>query len=103
MKGITPARAGNTLGWYKCNFVTRDQPRPCGEYEGFAAVDEDIPGSPPPVRGIRLSGLSVIQLARITPARAGNTVYSFGSCMVSKDHPRPCGEYHQGLKERDGL
>ena len=36
----------------------------------------------------------------ITPAHAGNTQMVFRSVLPTKDHPRACGEYHNGWRYR---
>ena len=49
-------------------------------------------GSPPRVRG-KDSVLTFIERGgRITPACAGKSALSAGSCPCSRDHPRVCGE-----------
>ena len=53
-------------------------------------------GSPPPTRGTLYSCAVVSELARITPAYAGNTLVKDGYLIASKDHPRLRGEHFAG-------
>ncbi len=91
--GISPAHAGNTLTFCTGASAPTDQPRTCGEYEynsesnlhdlGSAPHMRGIhvyyisyqrgTGSAPHMRGIHLSSAAIGELARISPAHAGNT------------------------------
>jgi len=72
-----------------------DHPRARGEYaNGFE--DADAPeGSPPSARGIRAQRPSEPGAERITPERAGNTIYTPVTTGLATDHPRARGEYAQ--------
>ena len=49
-------------------------------------------GSPPRVRGKPRSGVLAGRLQRITPARAGKTLFDPQADNIPEDHPRACGE-----------
>ncbi len=65
----------------------------CGKY-GFKASNTDFAtGSPPHVREIHnWNGLHT-DASRITPACAGNTLYTPRFPKIDRDHPRMCGKY----------
>ena len=92
-KGITPACAGNTWGMDSARVAARDHPRVCGEYSASRPKSRRLSGSPPRVRGIHLCFKESLKIKGITPACAGNTIYSSGTLSSSQDHPRVCGEY----------
>ena len=71
----------------------RDHPRLRGEYIYFKSRSAHSLGSPPPTRGILLSGEVKYTKKRITPAYAGNTVTNFIIWNDNQDHPRLRGEY----------
>ena len=70
---IIPARAGNTRARRVSWLQVSDHPRSRGEHTSFGT--ESIPpcGSSPLARGTHLVQRLVEQIARIIPARAGNT------------------------------
>ena len=72
LSGITPAGAGKTTAIIPPITATR--------------------GSPPQVRGKRLSDRHLFRLQRITPAGAGKTFCSGAGNTCAGDHPRRCGE-----------
>ena len=51
-----------------------------------------IGGSPPQVRGKRISSTNFIFISGITPAGAGKTKCKLSQRAFRKDHPRRCGE-----------
>ena len=59
-------------------------------------------GSSPLSRGIRAPDRGYAVFARIIPALAGNTIYTFNYFAVAKDHPRSRGEYDHGCDEFPG-
>ena len=89
---ITPACAGKTLSGSSCLSSRQDHPRVCGEnyLGGYRAGAQG--GSPPRVRGKPTPRSLRLSSARITPACAGKTYNSNQIRMISKDHPRVCGE-----------
>ena len=46
------------------------------------------------MRGTLDTDKPMVLADRITPAHAGNTVFTFFSRSALEDHPRPCGEHH---------
>ena len=99
--GITPACAGNTLFITAALICRRDHPRVCGEYRSGRRSCLAGTGSPPRVRGIRVSVERGDAIRRITPACAGNTGIFFQEMLAPRDHPRVCGEYCLRLMELD--
>ena len=94
--GITPAYAGNTASCAARVYRPRDHPRVCGEHICAAVSTSSGIGSPPRMRGTQGAVDGLIERAGITPAYAGNTP-SRRFCMPCKrDHPRVCGEHHNG-------
>ena len=72
----------------------RDHPRVCGEYFKSTSDHDLGEGSPPRVRGIRVSWEDAGRAAGITPACAGNTCGHLLQGAAGGDHPRVCGEYY---------
>ena len=91
---ITPAHAGNTIGWFKNLFGIQDHPRPCGEHFSPLRKLSMSPGSPPPMRGTHFCPSHRLICVRITPAHAGNTKKMRTKDILYQDHPRPCGEHY---------
>ena len=50
-------------------------PRPCGEHDLFAVLNDGHTGSSPPVRGARVAAPSNAAMIGLIPARAGSTCY----------------------------
>ena len=64
----------------------------CGEKLGSFFLLRCCTGSPPRVRGKALLEKLLFRLCRITPARAGKSLFvSWDFCFIW-DHPRACGE-----------
>ena len=95
--GITPACAGNTSPIFPGTTCIRDHPRVCGEYLLGAAAPVGCLGSPPRVRGILTPFFMQAEMARITPACAGNTPGPYFYKGSDQDHPRVCGEYSKKI------
>ena len=93
MRGITPACAGNTPNLKAGDFPERDHPRMRGEYIMFAHNLGCQWGSPPHARGIPAATAFISLCSGITPACAGNTLFTFSSLSSLRDHPRMRGEY----------
>ena len=90
--GITPACAGKTLRRYRSRKASGDHPRVCGENAlPLCKTLLDV-GSPPRVRGKRISQMGGCGRRGITPACAGKTSSSCRTNPKSGDHPRVCGE-----------
>ena len=93
--GITPAYAGKSVHFLFLFCFIQDHPRLCGEKGTLDFIECTVIGSPPPMRGkvsdVFLQGL----YTRITPAYAGKRVIVLLHWILTKDHPRLCGEKHQ--------
>ena len=90
--GITPAGAGKTCPCGSSGRHAVDHPRRCGENRMMMSIVGIKLGSPPQVRG-KLGGREHSGFKRgITPAGAGKTWGAPDVSIVSRDHPRRCGE-----------
>ena len=90
--GITPACAGKRLIGIAAALIYRDHPRVCGEKMVTRAIMPSSLGSPPRVRGKDGDTCDNAIELRITPACAGKRFPDTMSALVSRDHPRVCGE-----------
>ena len=89
---ITPARAGKTAKSSSSSNQQWDHPRSCGKDSIVVLHVFCHLGSPPLVRE-RPIGLSMTDTgSRITPARAGKTLYPARWHLHIQDHPRSCGK-----------
>ena len=68
-------------------------PRPCGEHDLFAVLNDGHTGSSPPVRGARVAAPSNAAMIGLIPARAGSTTSIRPRSIRTRAHPRPCGEH----------
>ena len=101
INGITPAGAGTTFSINNSRTNSRDHPRWCGDYLNFYYSELDRLGSPPLVRGLRISYFRKRYAFRITPAGAGTTTTLSKLVYMKEDHPRWCGDYIEGMKSND--
>ena len=69
---ITPACAGNSIRPQGKLPAYEDHPRVCGEQDMIGALDSQLEGSPPRVRGTAQDVGNATHVAGITPACAGN-------------------------------
>ena len=90
--GITPARAGKSIGQCLRYCGQQDHPRACGEKTLTHSPGIVLIGSPPRVRGKAVSSTLTHSPGRITPARAGKSLAFISHHKLSWDHPRACGE-----------
>ena len=91
---ITPAYAGKRKRLRKEDLLIQDHPRLCGEKPFFWFQICRYLGSPPPMRG-KVTALRMQRNSdRITPAYAGKSRGRSRFRLLSKDHPRLCGEKH---------
>ena len=91
--GIIPACAGSTRSSFCPLPARRDHPRMCGEHSACVVVTSGDTGSSPHVRGARCR-CRLRQLRRgIIPACAGSTECMILTIMLTRDHPRMCGEH----------
>ena len=94
---ITPAGAGKTCRYCCLGCRAQDHPRRCGENQSRTPLYIEALGSPPQVRGKRKGFAGLNQASRITPAGAGKTALAAYGRMLSRDHPRRCGENRESL------
>ena len=90
--GITPAHAGKTSALLLPLCPLEDHPRACGENKAPTSNAAIGKGSPPRMRGKRLTLRLGQRLVGITPAHAGKTSTKCGRSSTRRDHPRACGE-----------
>ena len=94
--GIIPADAGNTRRLSRVLSKARDHPRGCGEHAYAGYGQPTKLGSSPRMRGTPPSGRPTPTMTGIIPADAGNTLPFSVDAIGRKDHPRGCGEHHDG-------
>ena len=100
---ITPACAGNSNTLIQPPPSWRDHPRVCGEQTGKGRAPGGELGSPPRVRGTAYLPCFPPMVIGITPACAGNRVFSKIRGQNTWDHPRVCGEQRRKKKESNRL
>ena len=91
-QGITPALAGTTRLGQSPNRQSWDHPRACGDNRANGFVGGDVTGSPPRLRGQRITKQRSDLNVGITPALAGTTSIPRSSAIAFRDHPRACGD-----------
>ena len=89
---ITPACAGKRCICADTSMRSRDHPRVCGEKGINRLYNPGCKGSPPRVRGKVYSTNKKYIIFRITPACAGKSLDIFLRNVLTRDHPRVCGE-----------
>ena len=72
--------------------MQKDHPRLCGEKPNGYVVSNDVPGSPPPMRGKVRTDRVAVDRDGITPAYAGKSPAYLLQRSRLQDHPRLCGE-----------
>ena len=92
LNGITPAYAGKSAPFLTLPGIAWDHPRVCGEKVLNAPCAVCLWGSPPRMRGKETCQKSDRLASRITPAYAGKSCARELLLIVSRDHPRVCGE-----------
>ena len=100
--GITPAYAGKSYAILSSVQKIEDHPRLCGEKEKKKLDLLKQQGSPPPMRGKALEMQRTHGGSGITPAYAGKSEYFNVRQIITKDHPRLCGEKFVGIAEKSG-
>ena len=93
---ITPADAGKTALMPDGGAVEWDHPRGCGENARIILSSTYSRGSPPRMRGKLALPSAIGTATRITPADAGKTPWIGTIVEQKRDHPRGCGENHNG-------
>ena len=94
---LIPARAGNTGHHSAAARRRKAHPRSRGEHSAPWKIGLSAYGSSPLARGTQLVAVPVLALARLIPARAGNTRHSVQGHSGRPAHPRSRGE-HSGIK-----
>ncbi len=95
-EGITPAFAGSTASCNPSSPFCTDHPRVCGEHIPGDMRRVVNLGSPARLRGALSYPFGFGGSGRITPAFAGSTASARFQFPVIEDHPRVCGEHHDG-------
>ena len=90
--GITPAWAGKSSWTKAISTRTLDHPRVGGEKISMSSTVFFWQGSPPHGRGKDAEFVVTVAGGGITPAWAGKSRTSTGSCHFWEDHPRMGGE-----------
>ena len=91
--GIIPACAGSTDIRLIAQELNRDHPRMCGEHLSRLDSNQNKQGSSPHVRGAPTCRLGVTAGNGIIPACAGSTLILILPWLLTRDHPRMCGEH----------
>ena len=103
-RGIIPARAGFTRVRPGRPEGRRDHPRSRGVYRKVLDLPDDVLGSSPLARGLRVRVSAGRPSRGIIPARAGFTGGPGRPRSCPRDHPRSRGVYRgKGLLENRGL
>ena len=91
--GIIPAYAGSTNrnSWEIPRFW--DHPRVCGEHFSATSPIMTSTGSSPRMRGAQAKAYDPNDTNGIIPAYAGSTAAVLPVLLLSRDHPRVCGEH----------
>ena len=90
---IIPARAGFTSARRRTTRPHTDHPRSRGVYDVWQTYCDDVAGSSPLARGLRILLRDGSAHRGIIPARAGFTCMTMLGIMNVKDHPRSRGVY----------
>ena len=94
---ITPAYAGKRAGHMVSSITNGDHPRICGEkFRAYAMIWQEW-GSPPHMRGKADYCQVAKRQSGITPAYAGKRLLNHSDDLITRDHPRVCGEKHDQL------
>lgn len=94
--GFIPTHAGNIRPTAGTWCLLRVHPRPRGEYFYISAFYTSTKGSSPLARGILKQARTDSDMARFTPAYAGNTGAGGSGGLPQWVHPRLRGEYPIG-------
>ena len=89
---ITPAYAGKSFPFFGIIRLHWDHPRICGEKQVSGLARSEPGGSPPHMRGKARPAAAPTSFFGITPAYAGKSRWKNTAALLSRDHPRICGE-----------
>ena len=90
---LIPARAGNTPAHISPSGHQPAHPRSRGEHELIGTSVRGQNGSSPLARGTRFHRVRSFRVARLIPARAGNTRFPVVPLFPLQAHPRSRGEH----------
>ena len=93
LRGLIPARAGNTQNSSSHYRSRRAHPRSRGEHDEDSTPGLDLAGSSPLARGTLNVFIRLHLLNGLIPARAGNTTLFHLVVAVARAHPRSRGEH----------
>ena len=93
VRGLIPARAGNTALTVRLSPALRAHPRSRGEHRDAARGLSVEPGSSPLARGTQVTVKTGEFNPGLIPARAGNTKVSYPFIELLGAHPRSRGEH----------
>ena len=99
LTGITPACAGNSYTSNINPHLGQDHPRLRGEQRYIPLCPRRRGGSPPLARGTAEALIPFSEALRITPACAGNRIFSIALRPAAQDHPRLRGEQERDIAE----
>ena len=95
--GLIPAHAGKTSFRGRNSNGTRAHPRACGENAGLTDKSGRPLGSSPRMRGKPPARNTRNCSSRLIPAHAGKTSNPVADSIISRAHPRACGENRERL------
>ena len=93
LRGLIPARAGNTSSRTRLLRPVRAHPRSRGEHLLGGVVKACVVGSSPLARGTHREGCYPARAGGLIPARAGNTPQHVMTRVEGWAHPRSRGEH----------
>ena len=91
-RGLIPARAGKTRSPVSSTEACQAHPRVCGENTRRSAHQSVGQGSSPRVRGKPRGGSGALRGRGLIPACAGKTYRRGRDGVLTRAHPRVCGE-----------
>ena len=93
IRGLIPARAGNTMTDARRSHLMQAHPRSRGEHASVGHTGGVITGSSPLARGTPAEKRGEDYSPGLIPARAGNTAVRCCRAHAPKAHPRSRGEH----------
>ena len=91
-----PAHTGNSFAVGHDDPLTTEHPRPYGEFTVGESTRQFVPGTSPPIRGIRIFAGVRRNHERNIPAHTGNSPCCPATSVGGPEHPRPYGEFSRG-------
>ena len=93
LRGLIPARAGNTSATPPLTACRRAHPRSRGEHPRLWHLQRQPTGSSPLARGTQTGARNIAIKLGLIPARAGNTPQPRYAPLQARAHPRSRGEH----------